>query len=240
MDIGHILDKSARRGFPGVLGSKIDTGLRRNFQRRKTCRAQILIQNSDRRCADDIARSGDRKCRNRHAACQRFQENEAESVGLARKYENVGGGIDLRQGFALQRTEEQALRILLLQRGARRSVADDHLGAGEIEIEKRFEILLNRNAADTQEHRRRQAEIDAARMEEPGVDAAGPSTTFSNPRIRNSFASAGVAAITARLGAWKRRSARQISDSGIGARARTYSGKRVWKLVVKGKRCLRQ
>ena len=45
--------------------------------------------------------------------------------------------------------------------------------------------------------------------------------------MRNSAASAGVAAITARLGLWNRRSIRQTQASGIGKRAETYSGKRV-------------
>jgi hypothetical protein len=57
---------------------------------------------------------------------------------------------------------------------------------------------------------------------------------LSKPRSVSSRASAGVAAITERLGLWKRRSARQISEPGTGTRARTYSGKRVWKLVVNG------
>jgi hypothetical protein len=54
------------------------------------------------------------------------------------------------------------------------------------------------------------------------------------PRPRNSSASAGVAAITASLLPWKKRSAAQTQDSGIGKRAEIYSGKRVWKLVVNG------
>ena len=58
--------------------------------------------------------------------------------------------------------------------------------------------------------------------------------------MRNSIASAVVAAITAWLGRWNQRSARQTQDSGIGERAETYSGKRVWKLVVNGRPCLRQ
>ena len=58
--------------------------------------------------------------------------------------------------------------------------------------------------------------------------------------MRNSAASAGVAAITAWLGRWNQRSTRHVKDSGIGERAETYSGKRVWKLVVNGRPRLRQ
>src|SRR5258705_445573 len=59
------------------------------------------------------------------------------------------------------------------------------------------------------------------------ITPRGHNTTLRKPRVRNSPASAGVAAITAWLDSWKARSAAQIQDSGIGKRAEMYSGKRV-------------
>ena len=135
---------------------------------------KILVQRADRRGADHVARPGHGKRRDRQAAGERLQQNQAEGVGLARKHEDVGGGIDLRQGLALQRPEKHGVRIFARQRRARRPVADDHLGAGQIEIEKRLEILFDRDAADAEEHRTRQAEIDGARTKQAGVDAARP------------------------------------------------------------------
>ncbi len=64
-------------------------------------------------------------------------------------------------------------------------------------------------------------------MEQAASTPRGHSTTLRKPRMRNSVASAGVAAITAWLGAWNQRSAAQIQDFGIGSRADMYSGKRV-------------
>ena len=109
---------------------------------------------------------GDRKRRDRQAAGQRLEQHQAEGVGLAREHEDVGGRIDLGQFLAVPRAEEHRLRIFPLQRRARRPVADDQLGAGQIEIEERLEILLDRDAADAEKHRRRQAEVDLARMEQ--------------------------------------------------------------------------
>ena len=79
-----------------------------------------------------------------------------------------------RQLLAVLLAEEDRVRIGLFQRDPRRAVADDHLGAGQIEIEERLEILLHRDPADREKHRRRQAEVDRAGMEQMGVDAARP------------------------------------------------------------------
>ena len=220
---------------------KLEAGLRRNCQRGQAGCPQIVVQRADRRCADHVAGPGHRKRRNRQAAGERLQQHQAEGIGLARKHEDVGGRIGLRQFFALPRAEKHRLRIFSLQRRARRPVADDHLGAGQIEIEKSLEILFHRDAADAQKDRTRQAEIDWRADETWLVSTPrGHNTTLRKPRARNSLASAGVAAITAWLGPWNPRSAAQIQDSGIGKRAEMYSGKRVWKLVVNGKPCLRQ
>ena len=64
-------------------------------------------------------------------------------------------------------------------------------------------------------------------MEQARVDAARPEHHVAKAADAQFVASAGVAAITAWLGAWNQRSAAQIQDSGIGRRAEIYSGKRV-------------
>ena len=136
--------------------------------------AQIVAQHADRRRPDDVARTGDRERRHRQAAGERLQQHQAEGVGLARKHEDVGGRVDFGQFLAVPRAEEDGVGIFPLQRRARRSVADDELGAGQIEIEEGFEIFLDRDTADAEKHRRRQTEIDIARMKQRGVDAARP------------------------------------------------------------------
>ena len=124
--------------------------------------------------ADDITGTGHGKGRDRHAARQRLEKNQAEGIGAARKHEDIGGGISLRKLFARARAEKDRIRIGPLESRARRSVADDNLGPGKIETEKGIEILLDRDATDREEDRARQAEISRARMKQAGVDAARP------------------------------------------------------------------
>lgn len=89
-----------------------------------------MIQNSDRRLADHVAGPLHWKGGNRQAARKRFEQDQAEGVGLAGEHEHVRRGIDLRQRLAVLLAEEDRIGIGLFQRGARRAVADDHLGAG--------------------------------------------------------------------------------------------------------------
>ena len=108
------------------------------------------------------------------AAGERLEQHQAKGVGLAREHEDVGGRIDLRQFLAMPGAQKHRIRIFPLQRRAGRAIADDELGAGQIEIEERLEILFDRDAADAEEHRLRQAEVGGARMKQRGVDAARP------------------------------------------------------------------
>ena len=129
-------------------GRKLDTSLRRDLQRSHAGRLQILVKDADRRGADDVARPGHRKSGNRQAAGEGLQQHEAERVGPAREHEDVGRRIDLRQCLALPGAEEHRMRIFPLQRDARRAVADDELGARQIEVEKGLEVFLDGDAAD--------------------------------------------------------------------------------------------
>ena len=153
---------------------KLAAVLRREFEGGQARQAQIFAQNSDRGAADHVAGTGHRERRHRHAARQCLQKDQPERVRLARKYENVGGGIGFRQCFAMQRAQEDGLRIFPLQGRARRAIADHDLGARQIKFEKCFKILFDRDPADRQKDRARQAEIDGARPEQLGIDAARP------------------------------------------------------------------
>ena len=117
---------------------------------------------------------GHREGRDRNAARQRFKKNQAEGIRSAREDEDVGSGVDFGQLLACSRAEEDRVRVGPLESRARRSITDDDLGPGQIEAEKRIEVLLDRNASDRQEDGTRQAEIGRARMKQPGVDAARP------------------------------------------------------------------
>ena len=144
------------------------------------------------------------------------------------KHEDIGGRIDLAPVPRRAARPGTPRPDIPLQRRARRAVADDDLGAGQIEVEEGLEILFDRDAADAEEDRPRQAEIDAARMKQRGIDAARPQHHVAK-------------AARAQFGRQRRRRrhhrlARPVkpaqrrarpSDSGIGERAETYSGKRV-------------
>ena len=54
-DIQGMFDKDPRRGLPGMAGGEFDAGLRRDLQRVEAGRAQILVQDADRRRADHVA-----------------------------------------------------------------------------------------------------------------------------------------------------------------------------------------
>ena len=71
--------------------------------------------------------------------------------------------------------EEPGVRKAGAQLRFLRTVADDHLGARQIEREERLEVLLDRDSPDADEARPRQIEVDCALgREELGVHAAGP------------------------------------------------------------------
>src|SRR5262245_22780840 len=170
----RMLDEDAGRGFPTMPRSKRGAGFARDAERRKASRAQIVAEHANRRRTDHVARTLHREGRDRQAACEGFQQHKPEGVGLAGEYEDIAGRIYLCELFAMPRAEEYGLRIPALQFRPRRTVADDYLGAGQIEIEEGLQVLLDRDPADAQEHRRRQADVDVARMEQLGVDAARP------------------------------------------------------------------
>ena len=54
-NIQGMFDKNPRGGLPGVGGGEFDAILPRNLQRLQAGRAQILVQDADRRRADHVA-----------------------------------------------------------------------------------------------------------------------------------------------------------------------------------------
>ena len=140
-DIQGMFDKNPRGGLPSMANGEFDAIFPRNLQRLQAGRAQILVQNADRCRADHVAWTGDRKGGNRQAAGQRLQQHQAKRVGLAGKYENIGGRVDFGQFLAVPGAQEHGIRIFPLQRRQGRPIADDELGAGQIEVEEGFEIF---------------------------------------------------------------------------------------------------
>jgi hypothetical protein len=118
----------------------------------QTGRAEIGAEHRHRCVADHVARTGDRKRGDGHAAGQRLQQHQAERIGHARENEHVGHRIDVGQRLAEQFAEENRTGKVPLQRRALRPVADDDLRAGKIECEKGAEILFHRQTPDGQKN----------------------------------------------------------------------------------------
>lgn len=78
---------------PGHAQGKAARGRAGAVERSETGAPEIGVERADRRIADDVARRGGRKGRDRHAAGERLEENEPERVGQARKHEDVRGGM---------------------------------------------------------------------------------------------------------------------------------------------------
>jgi hypothetical protein len=119
--------------FPGTFERKGAAGLARHRQRAQGGGAQILVQRTDRMIGDDIERPRDRKCRNRRAAGQSLELHDAKRVGQAREDENGGGGDVRGQVLARLLAEEFRIGKAALELGARGTIADHDLGAGQIE-----------------------------------------------------------------------------------------------------------
>ena len=211
---------------------KLAAGLRRNCQRGQA-RAPANRRSTHRPARSPITSRGPvtGKRRDRHAARQRLQQHQAEGVGPAREHEDVGGGVGLRQCLALPRAEKHRLRIFSRQRRPRRPVADDEFGAGQIELEKRLEILFHRDAADAEKDRPRQTEV-ARRADETARCRRRAATAPRCESRARAIRSPAPASPPSPPG-WRRGTGAapaQIQDSGTGRRAENIreSGYESW------------
>src|SRR5215472_16656857 len=84
------------------------TGRARNRQSFEAGGFEILVEHADRTPADYVLWSRNGISRNRYAAGQCFELNEAKSIGPARKHEHVCRGEVRCQGFPFQLTKKWA------------------------------------------------------------------------------------------------------------------------------------
>ena len=88
--------------FPGLGERKRAAGGARNRQSLKAGRSEILVEHADRIAANHVLWSRNGICGNWNAAGQRFELNDAECVGSARKHKYVCRRKMRRQGFPFQ------------------------------------------------------------------------------------------------------------------------------------------
>ena len=147
----------------------------RQCQTAETGGLKIFVENSNRRVGDHVAGRVDREARDRQAARQRLEQNQAERIGAAGKHEHVRARVDAGELLALAGAEEGRRRIALRQFLPGRPVPHHDLAARQVERQKGLDVLLHRQASDREKYRSWQPEIAAgARLEQIGVDAARP------------------------------------------------------------------
>ncbi len=140
--------KSRAQACQVRLCGKFAAGTAVEFQRTETGMPRILIETSNRRIADDVA-APPPETRHRHAARQGFQQHQSERYRCGSETQKHRRMRRCRQVPPLASSRRTPLRDRRLPNDARRAIADNQLGAGQIELEKRLEILFNRDARPT-------------------------------------------------------------------------------------------
>src|SRR6516225_8867742 len=159
-DLAGMGDELMRAVLPRIPQGKFATGLARNPQRLHASGAQLGMQNADRMIPNDIAGPRHWKCRNWHAAGERLELHDAESVGQTWKNEDIGCSKVRGENAVVELAEKLGARKPALEFGLLRPSADDDFGARQIEREKCRQVLLDRHPAHRHENRSREVEID--------------------------------------------------------------------------------
>lgn len=105
--------------------------------------AQIVVHDAGGRVTKYVDGPGDRIGGDGQAAGHGFQQHQAEGVGFAGEYEDVGG-VHLGQFGLLHHAKVIRVGIAGAQAGQRRAVAHHPLGAGQIQLQEGLDILFDR------------------------------------------------------------------------------------------------
>ena len=125
----------------------------RQCQRLANRNAKVLVHGASRGIGQDIDGAGDGIGSHRRARSQCFDDDIAKGVGPAGEHEDVGAAIDRRQFVAIAVAHELSFRMRPLQCSTLRTIANDDLGAGNIQIEKVSHTLFGRHAPDIEQMR---------------------------------------------------------------------------------------
>ena len=126
---------------------------------------------------DTIERSRHRESRDRHTAGVRLDHGETEGIREAREHQHIRRRQAVHELLAEAVPGEHRARVAGLERLPLGPIADHHLGAGQVQAEKRLEILLDGEPPDAGHYRPRQpGELRVRRQRPEGaqVDSALP------------------------------------------------------------------
>src|SRR6516164_910396 len=118
--------------FPGLGKRKGAAGRARNRQSFEAGGFEVLVEHADRIAADYVARSRNGIGRNRYAAGQCLELNEAKSIGPAWKHEHIRRGEMRCEVFPFQLTKKMDFGKAALQLARLRPVANDDFGARHV------------------------------------------------------------------------------------------------------------
>src|SRR5882757_10332379 len=104
IEVAEVANELLGAPLPGMPKRKAATGLARHAQRAHAGFMQVVTQHADRIVADNVARPGHWKCRNRHAARERLKLHNAEGVRETWEHEHIRGRDMRRQRLAMQRS----------------------------------------------------------------------------------------------------------------------------------------
>ncbi|ABA51161.1 hypothetical protein BURPS1710b_1413 [Burkholderia pseudomallei 1710b] len=167
-----------------------------DLQRLEARLAQIVVHRARAAVAEHVDGARHRIGGDGRAARERFEQHEPERVGAAREHEHVGCRIYLGELRLRQHAEVIRLRIARFELGERGALARDPFRAGQVELQERLDVLLDRDAADIQEDRPRgvehlrfdrpeDVEIDAARPQHDVVEAEALEVVLDDGRRRH-------------------------------------------------------
>ncbi len=131
-----------------------------------------------------------------NAAGHRFEQHQTKRVGAARNDKHIRCGYMRREFFAEFEADEFCVWIFRFQLGAGGAVADDDLGAGQIDLQKRFDVLLDRNSSTyIAMGRGKSRKLLSRGLNKETSTPRVQRTMFLNPRDSSRRCMAGVATI---------------------------------------------
>lgn len=139
----EIVDELCHADIPIVAQGIVATFVSRTIESSANSQGEVFVETTHRSAPDDVQGPRDRKTGDGSPTGERLEHHEPECVCLARKNENIGGGVGARECLIVQVPKENNIRIVRFQFRENRTVPRDDLGAGQIKIKEGGNILFD-------------------------------------------------------------------------------------------------